>query len=74
MSDPGTGLPQQPGIARSVGQAIGILWQAIRTPVAPRAVEVARRSETVQRGGVTLRRTTIDEVVVEQPPRTHPTN
>jgi hypothetical protein len=28
----------------------------------------------VQQGGVTLRRTTIDEVVVDQPPRMNPTN
>ena len=34
---------EQPGIARSVGQAIGIVWQAIRTPVAAPAVEVSRR-------------------------------
>ena len=65
---------QQPGIARSVGQAIGIVWQAIRTPVSGQAVEVARRSETVQQGGVTLRRTTIDEVVVDHPPRMNPTS
>jgi hypothetical protein len=42
--------------------------------VAAPAVEVSRRSETVQQGGVTLRRTTIDEVVVDQPPRMNPTN
>jgi hypothetical protein len=50
------------------------VWQAIRTPVAAPAVEVSRRSETVQQGGVTLRRTTIDEVVVDHPPRMNPTN
>lgn len=74
MSDRAASHVQQPGIARSVGQAIGIVWQAIRTPVAGQAVEVARRSESVQQGGVTLRRTTIDEVVVDQPPRMNPTN
>lgn len=74
MSERVASHDQQPGIARSVGQAIGIVWQAIRTPVAGQAVEVSRRSETVQQGGVTLRRTTIDEVVVDQPPRKNPTN
>jgi hypothetical protein len=74
MSDGDTSHPQQPGIARSVGQAIGIVWQAIRTPVARQVVEVSRRSETLQQGGVTLRRTTIDEVVVDHPPRMNPTN
>lgn len=74
MSDRAASHAQQPGIARSVGQAIGIVWQAIRTPVPGQAVEVSRRSESVQQGGVTLRRTTIDEVVVDQPPRTNPTN
>ena len=74
MSDRAASPVQQPGIARSVGQAIGIVWQAIRTPVAGQAVEVSRRSETVQQGGVTLRRTTIDEVVLDQPPRMNPTN
>ena len=74
MSEGVASHDRQPGIARSVGQAIGIVWQAIRTPVAGQAVEVSRRSETVQQGGVTLRRTTIDEVVVDQPPRMNPTN
>jgi hypothetical protein len=74
MSEGVASHDQQPGIARSVGQAIGIVWQAIRTPVAAPAVEVSRRSETVQQGGVTLRRTTIDEVVVDQPHRMNPTN
>jgi hypothetical protein len=61
---------EQPGVARSVGQAVGILWNAIVTPVAPRAVQVSRRTETLEQGGVTLRRTTIDEVVVPAPQAT----
>ena len=71
MTDGVASHDQQPGIARSVGQAIGIVWQAIRTPVAAPVVEVSR---AVQQGGVTLRRTTIDEVVVDQPHRMNPTN
>jgi len=61
----------QPSISRCVGQAVGILWDAIRTPVKPQAVEVNRMTETLQHDGVTLRRTTIDEVVVQPPPQTH---
>ncbi|MBM4006673.1 MAG: hypothetical protein FJ292_03775 [Planctomycetes bacterium] len=59
----------QPSISRCVGQAVGILWDAIRAPVKPKAVEVNRTTETLQRDGVTLRRTTIDEVVVTPPPQ-----
>ena len=62
---------EQPSIARCVGQAVGIVWSAVRTPVTPKAVEVNRRTETLQQGGVTLRRTTIDEVVVQPSPQTH---
>ena len=62
---------EQPGLARSIGQAIGIVWQAVRTPVTPQTVEVNRRTETLEQGGMTLRRTTIDEVVVQPPPQTH---
>ena len=62
---------EQPSIARCVGQALGIVWSAIRTPVTPQAVEVNRRTETLEQGGMTLRRTTIDEVVVQPPPQTH---
>ena len=58
---------EQPGLARSLGEAVGILWRAIREPVTPKAVEVNRRTETLQQNGVTLRRTTIDEVVVPAP-------
>jgi hypothetical protein len=61
----------QPSIARCVGQAVGIVWSAIRTPVTPQAVEVNRRTGTLEQGGMTLRRTTIDEVVVQPPPQTH---
>ena len=60
----------KPSISRCVGQAVGILWDAIRTPVKPEAVQVNRVTETLQRDGVTLRRTTIDEVVVTPPPQT----
>lgn len=62
-----TRASEQPGVARSLGEAVGILWRAIREPVAPKTVEVNRRTETLQEGGVTLRRTTIDEVVVHAP-------
>ena len=62
---------EQPSIARCVGQAVGIVWSAVRTPVTPKAVEVNRRTETLEQGGMTLRRTTIDEVVVQPPPQTH---
>jgi hypothetical protein len=61
----------RPSISRCVGQAVGIVWSAVRTPVTPPAVEVNRRTETLEQGGVTLRRTTIDEVVVQPPPQTH---
>jgi hypothetical protein len=69
MSEPRSS--EQPSIARCVGQAVGIVWSAVRTPVTPKAVEVNRRTETLQQGGVTLRRTTIDEVVVQPSPQTH---
>ena len=62
---------EQPSIARCVGQAVGIVWSAIRAPVTPQAVEVNRRTGTLQHNGMTLRRTTIDEVVVQPPPQTH---
>jgi hypothetical protein len=61
----------RPSLARCVGQAVGIVWSALRTPVTPKAVEVGRRTETLEQGGMTLRRTTIDEVVMQPPPQTH---
>jgi len=57
----------QASIARCIGEAIGIMWKAVRTPVNPAVVEVHRHSETLQHNGVTLRRTTIDEVVLKTP-------
>ena len=38
MSEPRAS--DQPGIARSVGQAVGIVWNAIVTPVEPQVVQV----------------------------------
>ena len=74
MSDAAASHGQAAGVARSVGQAVGILWRAIRTPVAPDTVEVSRRSETLRQDGLTLRRTTIDEVVLQPRDRTNPTD
>jgi len=62
---------KQPSISRCVGQAVGIVWSAIRTPVTPQAAEVNRRTETLEQGGMTMRRTTFDEVVVQPPPQPH---
>ena len=65
MSEPRAS--DQPGIARSVGQAVGIVWNAIVTPVEPQVVQVNRRTAMLTENGVTLRRTVIDEVVVQPP-------
>ncbi len=61
-------ISAKPTIARCVGRAIGIVWRAIRTPVARSTVEVQRKTETHEHDGITLRRTTIDEVVFPKSP------
>jgi len=47
------------------------VWSAVRTHVTPPTDAVNRRTETLEQGGMTLRRTTIDEVVVQPPPQPH---
>ena len=52
------------GVMRSLGQAVGIVVNAIRTPVQrDKVVEVSRTSQSEQRDHVTLRRTVIDEII-----------
>ncbi|QOI99918.1 MAG: hypothetical protein HRU70_05240 [Phycisphaeraceae bacterium] len=61
--------PRKP-LARSLGEFVGILWRAARTPVeggggrGSRVVKTEVRERVVETPGgpVTLRRTTIDEV------------
>ncbi|MBM4106414.1 MAG: hypothetical protein FJ257_09025 [Phycisphaerae bacterium] len=52
-------------LARCLGEAVGHLVRAVRTPVERRIV-VEQRTETRQHGELTLRRTVIDEI--ETPP------
>ena len=52
------------GVMRSLGQALGIVVNAIRTPVKrDHVVEVSRASHSERRDDVTLRRTVIDEII-----------
>ena len=52
------------GVMRSLGQALGIVVNAIRTPVKrDKVVEVSRASQSERRDDVTLRRTVIDEII-----------
>ncbi len=53
--------PRKP-IARCLGEAVGHLVQAVKSPVATDRVLVERRSEVREHDGVLLRRTVIDEV------------
>lgn len=57
--------PRKP-IARCLGEAVGHLVQAVRTPVAADRTLVERRSEVREFDGLRLRRTVIDEI--EAPP------
>ena len=52
------------GVMRSLGQALGIVVNAIRMPVKrDHVVEVSRASHSERRDDVTLRRTVIDEII-----------
>ena len=60
--------PRKP-IARCLGEAVGHLVQAVKTPATTDRILVERRSEVQEHEGVLLRRTVIDEVE-PLPPRT----
>lgn len=48
---------------RGIGRFIGHVWGAVRAPAGGSdRVEVRRKTEEERRGGVTLRRTTVEEV------------
>ena len=59
--------PRKP-IARCLGEAVGHLVQAVKTPATTDRILVERRSEVKEHEGVLLRRTVIDEVEA-LPPR-----
>lgn len=69
---PGTETAAKP-LARCLGEAVGHLVRAVRTPVegrVERRIVVEQRTETRQHGELTLRRTVIDEI--ETPPGISP--
>jgi len=52
------------GVMRSLGQAVGIVVNAIRTPVQrDKVVEVSRTSQSERRDHVMLRRTVVEEII-----------
>ena len=56
------------GVMRSLGQALGIVVNAIRTPVKrDHVVEVSRASHSERRDDVTLRRTVVEEIIWKEP-------
>ena len=56
------------GVMRSLGQAVGIVVNAIRTPVKrQKVVEVSRVSQSQQHDDVTLRRTVVEEIIWKEP-------
>lgn len=56
------------GVMRSLGQAVGIVVNAIRTPVKrEKVVEVSRVFQSQNHDDVTLRRTVIDEIIWKEP-------
>ena len=59
---------QEPkSIMRSLGEFVGHVAKGIRTdPSAPKTTEVRREVETERRGDVVLRRTTIEEVEIQE--------
>ena len=54
-------MPERKSIMRSLGEFVGHLGKAVRTDPA-RTQTVRKTSEVEQRGPVTLRRTTIEEI------------
>ena len=55
------------GVMRSLGQAVGIVVNAIRTPVQrDKVVEVSRTCKSERGDDVTLRRTVIDEIICNE--------
>jgi len=56
------------GVMRSLGQAVGIVVNAIRTPVErAKVVEVSRVSQSQRHDDVTLRRTVVEEIIWKEP-------
>ncbi len=58
-------------LMRCLGEFAGHIIKGIKTPAEPETHEVRRTVEETTEGGVTLRRTTIDEVELPagEPPR-----
>ena len=56
------------GVMRSLGQAVGIVVNAIRAPVKrEKVVDVSRVFQSQQHDDVTLRRTVVEEIIWKEP-------
>ncbi len=57
-------------LMRSLGEFVGYIWGGVKAN--PSRKTVKKTVEEEQRGGVTLRRTTIEEIEVHPPERSAP--
>ncbi len=55
-------------LLRNLGEFFGHVYKAIRTDPAKKRVILKKTEEEEKRGDITLRRTTIEEIEIKQPP------
>ena len=55
-------------LLRNLGEFFGHVYKAIRTDPAKKRVILKKTEEEEKRGDITLRRTTIEEMEIKQPP------
>ncbi len=60
--------PKDKSLMRNLGEFFGHVYRAIKTDPAKRRTVVSKTVEEEERGELTLRRTTIEEVEIRQPP------
>ena len=60
--------PKSKSLMRNLGEFFGHVFKAVRTDPARKRIVVNKHVEEDDRGDLTLRRTTIEEVEIKQPP------
>ncbi len=64
--------PKSKPLMRSLGEFVGHIYRAVKTDPGKRRAVLNRTSQEVDRGNITLRRTTVDEIEIKPPAKADP--
>jgi hypothetical protein len=64
--------PKSKPLMRSLGEFVGHIYRAVKADPGKRRTVLNRTSQEIDRGNITLRRTTVDEIEIKPPAKADP--